>query len=120
MPCASNVGIKQGGRFPEKLFISFQTLDRLVVDVKDVQNCRQEDDFASSITFHSTPFENDNVTQKPSTFHSVEDMLFVFDGNVTLLIPSWNCDFDRPLGLRNSFQSSFPNTRFKEAVCIVQ
>ena len=47
-------------------------------------------------------------------------MLFVFDSNVTLLIPPWNCDFDRPLGLRNSFQSSFPNTRFKEAVSIVQ
>jgi len=47
-------------------------------------------------------------------------MLFVFDGNVTLLIPPWNCDADRPLGLRNSFQSSFPNTRFKEAVSIVQ
>ena len=25
MPCASNVGIKQGGRFPEKIFITFQT-----------------------------------------------------------------------------------------------
>jgi len=44
MPCASNVGIKQVGRFPEKLFITFQTLDRLMVDVRDVQNCRQEDD----------------------------------------------------------------------------
>ena len=58
--------------------------------------------------------------QKPSPFHSVKGMLFVSDGNVTLLIPPWNCDFDRPLGLRNSFQSSFLNTRFKEAVSIVQ
>jgi len=53
MLCASNVGIKQGGRFPENLFITFQTLDRLVVDVRDVQNCRQEDDFASSITLRA-------------------------------------------------------------------
>ena len=68
----------------------------------------------------STPFENDNVTQKPSPFHSVKSMLYVFDGNVTLLISPWNCDFNRPLGLRNSFQSSFPHTRFKEAVSIVQ
>ena len=68
----------------------------------------------------STPFENDDVTQMPSPFHSVEGMLFVFDGNVTLLIPPWNSDFDKPLGLRNSFQIRFPNTRFKEAVSIVQ
>jgi len=70
----------------------------------------------------SAPFENDNVTRKPGPFHSVEGMLFVFDGNVALLIPPWNCKFDRPLGLRNSFpnQSSFPNTRFKEAVSIFQ
>jgi len=33
---------KASGGFPEKLFITFQTLDRLVVDVRDVQNCRQE------------------------------------------------------------------------------
>jgi len=37
MLCARNVGMKQGGRFPEKLFITFQTLDRLVADVRDVQ-----------------------------------------------------------------------------------
>jgi len=44
---------KTRGRFPEKLFISFQTLDRLVVDVRDVQNCQKEDDFASSITLRA-------------------------------------------------------------------
>jgi len=53
MPCASNVGIKQGGRFPEKLFITFQTLDRLVVDVRDAQNCCQKDDFALSIALRA-------------------------------------------------------------------
>jgi len=53
MPCASNVGIKQGERFLEKRFFTSQTLDRLVVDVMDVQNCRQEDDFGSSITLRA-------------------------------------------------------------------
>ena len=71
-------------------------------------------------SLRSTTFENDNATQKPRPFHFVKSMLFVFDGNVTLLTPPWNCDFDRPLGLRNRFQSSFPTTRFKDAVSIVQ
>ena len=91
-----------------------------MVDVRDGQNCYQEDDFASSITLRSFALHRLKVKQKPSPFDSVEGMLFVFDGNVTLLIPPWNCDFDRPLGLRNSFQSSYPNPRFKEAVTIVQ
>ena len=37
-------------RLPENLLNTFQTFERLVLDVSDLQNCRQEDDFASSIT----------------------------------------------------------------------
>jgi len=47
-------------------------------------------------------------------------MLFLFHGNVALLIPPWNSDFKRLLGLRNSFQSSFANTSVKEAIGVAQ
>jgi len=36
-----------------KLLITFQTLDRLVVDAREVQNCRPEDDFASKISLRA-------------------------------------------------------------------
>jgi len=47
-------------------------------------------------------------------------MLFLFHSNVALLILPWNSDFERLLGLWNSFQSSFANTSFKEAIGIAQ
>jgi len=43
-----------------------------------------------------------------------------FDGNVALLIITRYSNLWRPLALRNSFQSSFANTDFKEAVCIIK
>jgi len=114
--------MKQVGRFLEKRFITFQTLDRLVVDVRDVQNCRQEDDFASSIARRAFALHRLKtiMSRKSQVRFILLKACFVSDGNVTLLIPPWNGNFDRPLALRNSFQSSFPNTRFKEAVSIVQ
>jgi len=121
MPFASSVGMKQGGRFPEKFFITFQTLDRLVVDVRDVQNCRQEDNFASSITFRAFALYRLKMSRKSQVRFILLKACFLFySDNVTLPIPPWNSDFYRPLGLRNSFQSSFPNTHFKETVSIVQ
>jgi len=42
--------MKHDERLPEKLLMTFQTFERLILDVSDVQNCCQEDDFASSIT----------------------------------------------------------------------
>jgi len=47
-------------------------------------------------------------------------MLFLFHSNVALLIPPWNSDFKRLFGLWNSFQSSFANTNFKEAIGVAQ
>jgi len=38
------------GAVTGEAFITFQTFERSVLDVSDVQNCCQEDDFASSIT----------------------------------------------------------------------
>jgi len=56
----------------------------------------------------------------PTPFHSVEGMLFLFHSNVALHIPPWNSDFKKLLGLWNSFQSSFANTSFNEAVGVAQ
>jgi len=56
----------------------------------------------------------------PTPFHSVEGMLSLFHSNVALHIPPWNSDFKKLLGLWNSFQSSFANTSFKEAVGVAQ
>ena len=41
-------GAVTGEAFDYRL-ITIQTFERLVLDVSNVQNCRQEDDFASSI-----------------------------------------------------------------------
>ena len=43
-----------------------------------------------------------------------------FDDNVALLITTRYSNFQRPPALRNSFQSSFAKTDFKEAVCIIK
>jgi len=58
-------------------FYDFPNL-RLVLDVSDVQNRRQEDDFASSITllaFALHRLKMTNIAQKPRPFHSVKGML---------------------------------------------
>ena len=114
IPCACNVGTKYRERFPEKLFITFLTFARLVMGVRWAKLspggrfCLEN--YPSSLC--SAPFENDNVTQKPGLFHTVEGMLCFWQrchtAYSTMEQQFWETS------LRNSFQSSFANTGFKE------
>ena len=103
--------------------ITFQIFERLVLDVSDVQNCRQEDDFASSITLLALALYRLKIIislKSQVRFILLKACFFLFHSNVALLIPPWKSDFKRLLGLWNSFQSSFANTSFKEAVGVAQ
>ena len=103
--------------------ITFQIFERLVLDVSDVQNCRQEDDFASSITLLALALYRLKIIislKSQVRFILLKACFFLFHSNVALLFPPWKSDFKRLLGLWNSFQSSFANTSFKEAVGVAQ
>jgi len=94
-----------------------------VLDVSNVQNCCQDDDFASSITLLSLALHRLKIIislKSQVRFILLKACLFLFHSNVAPLVPPWNSDFKRLLGLWTSFQSSFANISFKESVGIAQ
>jgi len=93
-------------------------LVRLELDVSDMQNCRQEDDFACLLvqTFLALVLHRSKIiiSLKSQVRFILLKACFLFHSNVALLTPPWNSEFKRLLGLWNSIQSSFANTSFNE------
>jgi len=120
IPCSSNAGMKYHERLLEKLLMTFQTFDRLVL--KEEQNCCQEDDFASRITLLTFALHRlKMITSRKShvCFIRLKACFLFLTAMSHCLFQHWNSDFERPLGLMNSVQSSFANTGFEETVRIV-
>jgi len=82
--------------------------------------CCLEDDLASSITLLALALHRLKIISVKIQVRFILWKACFFHSNVTLLIPPWNSDFKRLLGLWNSFQSSFANTSFKEAIGVAQ